>query len=184
MNTAILIFLLASAVLLAMLLAGRLGRIWFKYRGDRVVTCPETKQAAGVALDMKHAAWSAIGHPPGLRLETCSRWPERQGCGQECLRQIEESPENCLVRNILTKWYEGKSCAICGKPVGDIHWVDRKPALLSPEQCTVEWAQVRPEAVPSVLETHAPVCWNCHIMQTFCKEHPEMVVDRSRAARL
>jgi hypothetical protein len=26
---------------------------------------------------------------PHLRLSECSRWPERQGCGQECLSQIE-----------------------------------------------------------------------------------------------
>ena len=141
---AILIFLLA----LAAWMAGRLGRVWLKYRGDRVVTCPETKQTVGVALDVKHAAWSGLGHAPSLRLETCSRWPERQDCGQECLRQIEESPEDCLVRTILTKWYAGKSCAICGNPIGEIHWADHRPGLLSPERRTVEWTQVRPEDHP------------------------------------
>lgn len=180
MDIAILIFLLALAVWMA----GRLVRVWLKYRGDRVVTCPETRQTVGVALDVKHAAWSGLGHAPSLRLETCSRWPERQDCGQECLRQIEESPENCLVRTILTKWYEGRSCAICGKPIGEIHWADHRPGLLSPERRTVEWTQVRPETIPAVLETHEPVCWNCHIVQTFCREHPDMVVDRSRSARL
>ena len=123
MDTAILIFLLA----LAAFMAARLCRVWFKYRGDRVVTCPETHQTVGVALDVKHAAWTGLSHPPGLRLETCTRWPERQDCGQECLRQIEASPENCLVRTILTQWYQGKDCAICNNPIGEIHWADHRP---------------------------------------------------------
>jgi hypothetical protein len=133
-----------------------------------------------VALDIGRVAWSGVGRTPDLRLESCSRWPERQGCGQECLRQIESAPEDCLMRNILKHWCEGKTCAVCGKPLGQIHLADHKPALLNPEHSTVEWGQIRPETVPAVLETHAPVCWNCHIVQTFCREHPEMVVDRSR----
>ena len=26
--------------------------------------------------------------------------------------------------------------------------------------------------------THLPVCWNCHIAESFRREHPELVVDR------
>jgi hypothetical protein len=186
MDLAFLMFLTILVILLALIgwMTARLVRVWLNYRGDRVLTCPETKQTVGVALDMKHAVWSSFGHAPSLRLETCSRWPERQDCGQECLREIEESPDDCLVRTILTRWYAGKDCAICGKAIGEIHWSDHRPALLSPERRTVEWAQVPAESIPGVLETHAPVCWNCHIVQTFCREHPDMVVDRARSARL
>ena len=177
MDTAILIGLLALAALTAV----RLGWVWFTWHGDRLVTCPETRQPVGVALDMKHTAWTAAGfRSPSLHLRTCTRWPERQDCGQECLAQIETAPEGCLVRNILTQWYAGKNCAICTKPIGEIHWVDHRPALLDPEGRTVEWGQVRTEALPQTLETHAAVCWNCHIVHTFCHEHPDMVVDRSR----
>jgi hypothetical protein len=180
METAILSVLLA----LAALMSGRLMWLWFTWRGERLVTCPETGQPVGVAMDVRHAAWTGIGHAPGLRLRACTRWPERQDCGQECLSQIEAAPEGCLIRNVLTRWYANKSCAVCGKPIGEIHWADHRPALLSPEHSTVEWSQVAPETVPAVLESHAPVCWNCHIVQTFCNEHPELVVDRSRPARL
>jgi hypothetical protein len=115
-------------------------------------------------------------------LRDCSRWPERQGCGQECLKQIELSPDGCLVRHILGGWYEGKNCAICRKPFGEINWADHKPALLSPHGKNVEWAEIRAETVPDVLATHAPVCWNCHIVRTFCQQHPDLVLDRSRPA--
>src|SRR5205807_9486629 len=81
-----------------------------RYRGKRLVTCPETRQPAGVDVDVRHATLSAITGPPDLRLKACSRWPERQDCGQECLLQIELSPEDCKVRNILTNWYEDQDC--------------------------------------------------------------------------
>ena len=121
-------------------------RAWFQYRGDRLVTCPETHLAAGCG------AWTRARPQSGK----CSRWPERQDCGQECLKQIEDSPDHCLVREILTRWYQDKNCTICGKPIGEIHWADHRPALLSPEQLTVEWLQVRPENGPGVLETMRP----------------------------
>ena len=153
---------------------------YIRYRGKRVITCPETRQPAAIEVDAGHAALTAaVGHPD-LRLKSCTRWPEREDCGQECLLQVELSPEDCLIRNILTNWYADKPCVSCGKQIGEIHWLDRKPALLSPEGKTVEWNDVPAEQVPGVLATHFPVCWDCHITETFCREHPEMIVDRSR----
>ena len=82
-------------------------RAYRRFRGTRVITCPETGCAAAVEVDKGHAAATyAIGEPD-LRLTSCSRWPEREGCGQECLSQIEASPEGCLVRNMLIEWYQG-----------------------------------------------------------------------------
>ena len=179
-----LMLILAAVLAVAAIMAARLGWVWFNWRGDRLVTCPETRQPAGVAVDASRAAWTGIRHAPALHLHTCSRWPERQDCGQECLAQVEAAPEDCLVRNILAKWYEGKQCTVCGKPIGEIQWADHRPALLDQEGRTVAWTQVRPEKVPTALATCAPVCWNCHIVQTFCREHPDMVVDRHRSSRL
>lgn len=178
------IYLIIAAIVLcaAYILYRVAGSVYLKYRGARVVTCPENSQPAGVKVDAKHAASSTLHGTPSLRLATCSRWPEHQNCGQECLKQIEDAPEDCLVRNILTRWYEGKTCVYCGKPIGEIRWADHKPALMSPDRKTVECTDVPAENIPSVLETYAPVCWNCHIVQTFCREHPDMVLDRHRTA--
>jgi hypothetical protein len=165
------------AVLVAFVI---LGRKYVRYRGDRVITCPENQRPAGVRLDAAHVLLTSIERKPDLRLKSCSRWPERQDCGQECLRQIEAAPENCLVRNILTQWYEGKSCALCGKPVGEINWADHKPALLNAEHQTIQWWNVLPQDVPDVLATHQPVCWNCHIVNSMVMQHPDLVVDRRR----
>src|SRR5262249_36958682 len=139
MYTAILFALLATAAILA----ARLSWIWFRSAGDRLVTCPETRQPVGGTVGTTHAAWTGIAHAPALRLSTCTRWPERKHCGQECLAQIAASPEGCLVSQILAGWYAGKSCAICGKLIGEIRWSDHRPALLNPERHTVDWTQVR-----------------------------------------
>jgi len=152
---------------------------YIRYRGKRLITCPETRKPAAVNVDAGHAALTAaVGHPD-LRLKSCTRWPEREDCGQECLSQIEISPEGCLLRNILTDWYRGRNCVSCGREFGELHLLDHKPALLSPEGKTVEWSDVPPQDVPAVLATHFPVCWDCHVTETFCREHPDMIVDRS-----
>jgi hypothetical protein len=101
-----------------------------------------------------------------------------QGCGQECLAQIEDSPESCLVSTIVNNWYQGKSCAYCRKPFEAIHWHDHPPALVDKERKTVQWNDIPLDKLQEVMGTHLPVCWNCHIAESFRREHPELVVDR------
>jgi hypothetical protein len=155
-------------------------RTYFMYRGKRLITCPETLKAETVHVAAgKAAAWAFVNEPT-FRLDQCSRWPERHDCGQECLKQIEADPENCLLWNIVSNWYEGKSCVYCHKRFGSLHRLDHAPALLGPDGKTSEWDHFRPEQLPEVFSTHKPVCWNCHITQTFRHEHPELVVERKR----
>ena len=156
-------------------------RAYWTFRGTRVITCPETRAPAAVEVDAAHSAATALVRPD-LRLKSCSLWPERRHCGQPCLDQIESAPEACLLRTILASWYQGRSCVFCGKPFGEIHLTDHKPSMLSPEERTVEWCEVRAERVYEVLSTHRPVCWDCHIAETFRRLYPERVVDRPRSA--
>ncbi len=158
-------------------------RAYFTFRGKRLVTCPETHKPEAVDVSAKEAALGAFFNEPTLRLSQCSRWPERQDCGQDCLQQIEVDPKNCLVWNQVAKWYEGKSCAFCHKPIGPLHHIDHAPALLGPDMKTAEWKDVRPELLPEIFATHQPVCWNCHIAENFRRLHPELVVDRPLEAR-
>jgi hypothetical protein len=158
----------------------RLVGAYLKYRGTRIVVCPESREMVAVEVDTRHAALSAPAGRPELRLDSCTRWPERQGCGQECLGQIESAPEACLLRNILADWYQDKACAFCGRTFGEIHWHDRRPGLMAPTGKLVDWSGFRPEEVVDVLATHRPVCWDCQVAETFRREHPELVIDRSR----
>jgi hypothetical protein len=156
-------------------------RAFFAYRGQRLITCPETQKAAAVDVAAGEAAVGAFLSEPTLRLKECSRWPERQDCGQECLKQIEVNPQNCLVWNIVSQWYEGKQCVYCHKTFGELHHLDHAPALLSPGHKTVEWRELRPEQLPEVFSNHQPICWNCHVAETFRRLHPDLVVDRQRS---
>ena len=165
-------------LLAAALVAFRLITAWWKYLGDRVITCPENHRPAGVTVDSSHAAWTGLARGPHLRLSACSRWPEMAGCGQECLSQIEASPEGCLVRRILVDWYAGKACASCGQPIGEIPPAGGKPALLLAEGISVEWKQISAELLPETLAAAKPICFACHMAQTLVREHPELVVDR------
>jgi hypothetical protein len=157
----------------------RLAALWVKYRGKRVVNCPENLRPAGVTVDAGHAALSGVGFRPELRLSSCSRWPERAGCGQACLAQIEAAPEDCLVRNILVKWYEGKSCRSCGRPIGPIAAGGAKPALFTAEHTFMEWSEIPAERLQEVLSAAEPVCFGCHMACKMMLEHPELVTDRS-----
>jgi hypothetical protein len=98
-------------------------RTYWKLRGDRVIRCPENREIAAVVVDARRAGITAILGEPTLRLRDCTRWPQRQDCGQECLSQIEAAPHDCLVRTILTKWYQGKACVYCHRPFDEINWL-------------------------------------------------------------
>ena len=150
-----------------------------RLQGKRVLTCPETGARVGVDLDVNHAvAGSLFGGKPDLRLQDCTRWPDRASCDQACLHQLEGAPESCQLQTMLSDWYRGKKCSFCRTPFGEINWTDHRPALLARDLRTIEWKDVQPEMVDLVLETHTPVCWNCHIAETFRREHPELVTDR------
>ena len=153
-------------------------RCYFNYRGKRLVTCPETHKPEAVDLAVGEAALGAFLSEPTLRMKHCSRWPERQDCGQECVQHIEADPENCLVWNIVSNWYEGKKCVFCHKTFGRLQHLDHPRALIGPDHKTVEWKELKPEQLPEVLSTHRPVCWNCHCTETFIRVHPELVVQR------
>ena len=153
-------------------------RTYVHYRGTRVVTCPETEQYAAVEVDSPHAAVTCLWGASQLRLQSCSRWPERQGCPQDCIWQIDLSPIGCRLRDLLEGWYLGKPCAFCGRVFERIQWLESKPALLSPTGSIIEWSAILPEAIPQALLTHKPVCAQCKTVETFREEHPDLVTER------
>lgn len=150
-----------------------------KVRGSKVVTCPETGKPTIVEVDAVHATLtSAFGHPD-IRLQECARWPIKRDCGQECLLDLDVAPSDCLVSGVLMRWYKGKTCVYCHKAFEEIHWVDHRPALRTPDGKLLEWRKVAAADVPTVMQTHFPVCWDCYITQSFSREHPELVVYRN-----
>ena len=86
-GTVYLIFAIAIATILAIVtfFMARICAIFVQFRGAREVICPETGNLAVVLIDALHAAVSSAVADPELRVKGCSRWPERQGCRQECV---------------------------------------------------------------------------------------------------
>jgi hypothetical protein len=123
----------------------------FRYRGKQLVTCPKTHKPEAVDGNRGEAALGAFLSEPTLRLKECSRWPERQNCGQDCLQQIEADPENCLLWNIVSQWCEGKTCMLCHKPFPKLHRLDHAPALFAPDHKTLEWKEFLPSSFPKSL---------------------------------
>ena len=153
-----------------------------KVRGPRVITCPDNKETAAVEVDAARAVLSSIFKgQTHYQLTACTRWPEKEGCGQDCVVEIEQTPNHCLVRTVLADWYLGRNCAFCGRAFGELNWHDHKPGLYDPEQQkNLEWTDVRPELVYAALATFEPVCWDCNVVERFRVEHPELVVERRR----
>lgn len=72
-------------------------RVYFKFRGTLLVTCPETQEPAEVEVAARSMAMQAIVDEPCFALIKCSRWPMRRDCGQDCLRQIEARPSELRI---------------------------------------------------------------------------------------
>jgi hypothetical protein len=175
---------IALAVLLggtsALVASVRFLRAWRRARGVRLITCPENEQPAAVTVDAMDAGLAAAVNQPSFHLQSCSRWPEKLGCNQACLSQIAEAPDGCLARARVADWYRDQVCVFCRKPIEPLARIDRRAALLSPQGVTVEWDDTPIETLPVVLETHQPVCWSCHISETFRRQFPQAVIDRER----
>jgi hypothetical protein len=157
-------------------------RQYWKLSGKMLVTCPETKKTEAVEIANGHAAAAALAGVRHVELKTCSRWPERKQCDQDCLTQLATDPESHWVWNIAKDWYADKSCVFCKKPIGELNHFDHRPALLNLEGKAIEWDEVQLPDLPEMLTFCQPVCWNCSIVHNFRHEHPELVVDRTGRA--
>ena len=175
--------LLASLILgiAAWVLISGFVKTWRLYHGVHVITCPENLRPAAVKLAVFDAAkWAAISGETDLHLRTCTRWPEMAGCDQACLTQIASSPRACALHTIVSEWYEGKQCHFCKRDIGEIVWHERPPAVKTREGVTREWKSIKAEELPVVFATAEAVCWACHVVETFRREHPELVLERAR----
>jgi hypothetical protein len=175
--TAITIVAGVAVGVLAIWYVVRIVRVWQQYRGDRVVTCPETGRPAAVRIDAAHAAITTAKGAGHVRLAACSRWATRGRCDEACL--VEASDSGSTVAAIASRWYAGKRCVYCRKRISDEPFVGHHPALLGPDGTTREWLDVTRDRLPDALRTGWPVCWDCHVAETFRRRYPSLVTDRT-----
>jgi hypothetical protein len=154
------------------------GRELVKLSGNMLVTCPETRKPAAVKVASGRAAAAAVVGRQHVELKSCSRWPQRDDCDQACLGELILDPASHAVWMIAAKWYQGKSCAFCGRPISPLSHLDHAPGLIAYDGQIIEWPRLEPESLPQAFESARPVCWNCTVVESFRKEHPELVVER------
>jgi hypothetical protein len=138
MPSAVYLLLIAVAAGALFLALAPLIEAWWRSRGKRLVTCPETEEPVALEVDPMDAAFQAFLN-------------------------------------------EGMSCALCGKELPVIFSVSgqHKPALLNSDRITFEWTDLHVEDLPEILATYQPVCWDCHIVETLYRMHPELITERA-----
>lgn len=87
----VLLFLVCACVVLLLPALWRL-EIYHRFRGNRAVTCPTTKQHVAVSFDARHAAITGSVAEPDLRLANCTLWPARARCDQDCIPEALRAP--------------------------------------------------------------------------------------------
>jgi hypothetical protein len=151
----------------------------WKFRGPMLVTCPENQNAAAVKVAALRAAVGEFVGRRRIELKDCSRWPDRQECDRSCSRQVEQNPDEHRVWNVAAKWFTGKKCVLCRKPIEPVSRLDHAPALMKMiDRSTVEWRNVPIEKLPEAFAESVPVCWSCHMTETLLRKFPGRAVVR------
>ena len=159
-------------------------RVWVgghdfrKYFGKMLVTCPETHETVAVKVASGRAAVASMIGKEHIELSNCTRWPEKADCDQACLNELKDDPKNHQVWTIASKWYVGKECFFCRRPISELSHLDHSPGLVDTGGKIIEWDEIPAEKLPQTLASAKPVCWNCNVVEAFRQGHPELIVER------
>jgi hypothetical protein len=171
MSTQSFVILLVAIVLVVY--AGIAIRTWWRFRGTRVVTCPETRRAAGVTVDVGHAMASAVWERADVRIAGCSCWPERCGCEESCVPQIEASPEGTRVTTMAERFFQGRRCVLCQRRIGPTRAGALQPGFMDPlTRQVVEWTQVPAPDLPDAIARRRPLCPDCTLAESSRSPYP------------
>lgn len=80
-------------------------------------------------------------------------------------------------RSLMVEYFNDKACVLCGQDLS-VEPGQHRRALLSPEGMTLEWADLRVEEIPHVQNTHQPLCWDCHVIETLYRMHSGQLAER------
>ncbi len=155
----IIIFFIGAAILVGLPVASTL-KTYFNNRGRRPVFCPDDGRRAEVEVDPKFALQAAMQGKERSRVQTCTLWPENATCGQECLAQVEATPDN--LDRLFAKWFEGKPCAVCSRTLTPSDWRFGRLGFLNEESQLMELRQIDMTELGSIAEPTRPLCWSCH----------------------
>ena len=91
------------------------------------------------------------------------------------------NPHDAATTALLKHFFESKSCAACSRPIPPVHAFERRPGLLnSSTREAIAWEDIPAANLSTTLESHAPLCPNCVIVEMFRRQHADLVLDRHR----
>ena len=83
---------------------------------------------------------------------------------------------------LLKRFFDGKECAICKRPIPPVHRTGLKPGLMNPTtHDTQSWDEIPNGNVASAVENRLPLCPSCVVAESFRHRFADRVVDRARA---
>jgi hypothetical protein len=83
---------------------------------------------------------------------------------------------------LLKRFFDGKACAICHRPIPAVQRTGLKPGLWNPTTHEAHsWEEIPNGDVPSALEGQLPLCPSCQVAESFRQRFPDHVVDRHRS---
>ena len=153
---------------------------YFQNRGRQLVSCPENGAPVDVEVDNKFGFWTALRGQEHSRLASCTRWPEKGDCGQDCLAQVDPSPEN--VERLMLGWYKGRVCAICVCGITPSDWRRGRLGWLDAQHKLIELRQVNLKQLQSALQEMRPLCWICHQEERVRQAAPPRILKGDRVA--
>ncbi len=86
MNTPLLMMLGILAMGMLLVILPVVLDIYARYRGRRLVSCPETRELVEVEVDTNRTAWTAVFGKAIPRVKACSLWPRKKGCPEDCVK--------------------------------------------------------------------------------------------------
>jgi len=92
MNTALLMMLGILAMGMFLVVFPVVADMIARYRGRKVVTCPETRELVEVELNARRTGWAAAFGRAMPRVKDCLLWPRRKGCAEECVKENWPTP--------------------------------------------------------------------------------------------
>ena len=87
MNTPLLMMLGILAIGMLLVVLPIAADIIARYRGRKLVRCPEGHGLVEVQLDVQRALWTAAFAQAVPRVKNCSRWPKKRDCGEKCIKE-------------------------------------------------------------------------------------------------
>ena len=105
---------------------------------------------------------------PGLA--SAGRFPfgENGGRGSGTAAGKEEN----RIRHRIRQWYKGKSCGLCGTPVGDLSSDVARAGILGPDGKIVDWKSLCAGDLADTLSSHHPLCRDCDESLRFLHNDP------------